>query len=477
MKLTLKEYINKVETGELKPEEVVNHYLEKAKELNNKYFAFIRFHEDYISENLDKFKDRPLKAAPIGIKDIILTKWYITSCASKMLEDYIPPYSATCFKNLEEKGWLMIWKTNMDEFAMWSSTETSYFWNTINPWWTNRIPWWSSGGSAAAVAADMCIAALGTDTGWSIRQPASLCGVVGVKPTYGTVSRYGVQAMASSLDQVWVFTKNVEDAVILLDAISWYDENDATSVKRDDFKTWFDALNISDLKWFKIAVIKQFFEEGLDENVKEVILNAIEKLKSLWAEVEWIDFPIIKYALPVYYIVMPAEVSTNLARFDGIRFGYQEDTFDYDSIYEYYSKIRSKAFGDEVKRRIMLWTYVLSAWYYDAYYLRAQKVRRLIKEGFDKIFADYDVVVGPVSPSVAWKIGEKTDDPLKMYLSDIYTIPVNLAGLPGMSLPVGFAEDRGEKLPVGLHIIAGQFQEAKMFAVANALEKVLNIEL
>ena len=474
MNLTLKEYIEKVDSWELKPEEVVANYLEKAKNLNKKLNAFVRFHKDYIEKYLNEFKNRRLKAAPIWIKDIILTKDYVTSCGSKMLEDYIPPYSATCFVNLEKNWWLMIWKTNMDEFAMGSSTETSYFWKTLNPYWTDRIPGGSSWGSAAAVAADMCIAALGTDTGGSIRQPASLCGVVGVKPTYGTVSRYGVQAMASSLDQVWVFTKTVEDAIILLDTISWYDENDATSIKRDDVKLWYDALNLEDLKWFKVAVPKEFFGEGLDEWVKNVILNAIEKLKEAGAEVQWIDFPLLKYALAVYYIVMPAEVSTNLARFDWIRFGYQEDTFDYDSIYQYYANVRAKGFWDEVKRRIMIWTYVLSAGYYDAYYLRAQKVRKKLKMEFDKIFEDYDVIVWPVSPTVAWKIGEKTDDPLKMYLSDIYTIPVNLAGLPGMSLPVGFAEDRGEKLPVGLHIIAGQFREDKMFGVARVLENYLS---
>lgn len=473
MNLTLSEYIKGVEQGKYNPEEVVFNYLEKAKKINKELNAFIRFHEDYVNKNLKEFSNRKLKAAPIWIKDIILTKDYITSCASKMLEDYIPPYSATCFENLEKDWWLMIGKTNMDEFAMWSSTETSYFWPTKNPHWKDRVPGGSSGWSAAAVAADMCIAALGTDTWWSIRQPASLCWVVGVKPTYGTVSRYWVQAMASSLDQVWVFTKTVEDAIILLDSIAWYDDKDATSVKRDDIKKWYDSLNLENLKWFKIAIPKQFFEDWLDENVKEVILNSIEILKSLWANVEWIDFPLLKYALAVYYIVMPAEVSTNLARFDWIRFGYQEDTFDYDNIYDYYASIRSKAFGEEVKRRIMIWTYVLSAGYYDAYYLRAQKVRKKLKTEFEKIFNDYDVIVWPVSPSVAWKLWEKTDDPLKMYLSDIYTIPVNLAGLPAMSLPVWFAQDLDEKLPVGLHIIAGQFKEYKMFAVASVLENNL----
>ncbi len=471
MNLTLKDYIQKVECWELKPEEVVSYYFEKANKLNWDIFAFVRFHPDYIEQNLSEFKQRPLKAAPIGIKDNILTKGYITSCASKMLENYIPPYSATCFQNLEKAWGLMIWKTNMDEFAMWSSTETSYFGKTKNPYWTDRIPWWSSWWSAAAVAADMVIAALWTDTGWSIRQPASLCGVVGVKPTYGRVSRYGVQAMASSLDQVWTLTKTVEDAIILLDSIAWNDPKDATSVAKNDRKSWYDILNLQNLKWFKIAVIKEFFWEGLEKNVKDKILEAIQKLGELGAEVSWINMPTINYALPIYYIVMPAEVSTNLARFDGIKFWYQEDTFDYENIYEYYASIRAKGFWDEVKRRIILGSYVLSAWYYDAYYLKAQKVRKKLKIEFDKIFQDYDVIVWPVSPSVAWKLWEKTDDPLKMYLSDIYTIPVNLAGLPAMSLPIGFVQDEGEQMPVGLHIIAWQWQENKMFAVGKVLEE------
>ena len=473
MNLTLKEYIAKVENWHLVPEEVVNNYLEKATKLNKDIFAFVRFHKDYIEKNINNLKNKKLKAAPIGIKDNILTKWYTTSCSSKMLEDYIPPYSATCFENLEKAGWLMIWKTNMDEFAMWSSTETSYFGKTKNPHDLERIPWWSSGWSAAAVAADMCIAALGTDTWGSIRQPASLCGVVGMKPTYGRVSRYWVQAMASSLDQVWTLTKTVEDSVILLDAISWYDPKDATSIKKDDKNSWYEALNIENLKWFKIAIIKQFFWEWLEKNVKEKVLEAIEQLEKLWAEIQWIDMPLINYALPIYYIVMPAEVSTNLARFDGIKFGYQEDTFDYDTIYEYYAWVRAKGFGDEVKRRIILGSYVLSAWYYDAYYLKAQKVRKKLKNEFDKIFNDFDAIVWPVSPSVAWKLWEKTDDPLKMYLSDIYTIPVNLAGLPAMSLPIWTVEEEWKQLPVGLHILAQQRNEDKIFAIGNVLKRNL----
>lgn len=475
MNLTLKEYIRKVQIWELIPENVLNHYFQKAKEKNNDLFAYIRFHEDYANKNIHEFKYKSLKAAPIWIKDIILTQWYVSSCGSKMLEDFVSPYSATCFKNLENAGGLMIWKTNMDEFAMWWSSITSYFGKPKNPYWTNRVPWWSSWWSAAAVASDMCIAALGTDTWWSIRQPSSLCGVVWLKPTYGRVSRFGVQAMASSLDQVWPITKTVEDNLIVLKSISWYDSNDSNSIKIDDYKLMDEAMTIQNLKWFKIALPKQYFDEWLDPKVKEVILNSIEEAKKLGAQVDWIDFPLLKYSLAVYYIVMPAESSTNLARFDGVRFGYQENTFDYDSIYEYYAKVRAEWFGAEVKRRIVIWTYVLSAGYYDAYYLRAQRVRAKLKKEFNKIFEDYDLILGPVSPTVAWGLDDKADDPIANYLADIYTITINLVWLPAMSLPAGFAEDKWENMPVWLHIIANQRNEYKIYGFANLMEKALKL--
>ncbi len=475
MNLTLKEYIRKVQVWELIPENVLDHYFKKAKERNLDLFSFVRFHEDYANKNIHDFKSRPLKAAPIWIKDIILTQWYISSCASRMLEDFVSPYSATCFKNLENAGGLMMGKTNMDEFAMGSATVNSYFGKTRNPYGKDRVPGWTSGGSAAAVAADMCIAALGTDTWWSIRQPSSLCGVVWLKPTYGRVSRFGVQAMTSSLDQVWPITKTVEDNLILLKAIAWFDSNDATSSKIDDYKLMDDAMQIQSLKNFKIALPKQYFDEWLDPKVKEVILNAVEEAKKLGAQVDWIDFPLLKYALATYYIISPAEVSTNLARFDGIRFGYQENTFDYDSIYEYYAKVRAEWFGPEAKRRIVIWTYVLSAGYYDAYYVRAQKVRKKLKMEFNKIFGDYDLILWPVSPTVAWGLDDKNDNPLSEYLADIYTITINLMGLPAMSLPVGFAEDKWEDMPVWLHIIANQRDEYKIYGFANLMEKTLKI--
>ncbi len=467
MELTLQDYIKWVKDWKLKAREVFDWYLQKAKEQNWQLNAFVRFHEDYIDKNFDNLSELDLKWAAIWIKDNFLTNGYISSCGSKMLENFVSPYSSTCFENLEKAGGCILGKTNMDEFAMWSSTENSYFWPTKNPYWQQRIPWWSSGGSAVAVASDLCIAALGTDTGGSIRQPASMCGVVGFKPTYWRISRYWIQAMASSLDQAWTFTKDVEDCVLLNKYLCWKDTKDATSVEKDDYHTWDEALQVDNLKWFKIAVANEFFQEWLDVDVKNIILEKIEQLKSKWATVDYVDFPFFNYALSVYYIVMPAELSTNLSRFDWIRFGLQKNTFDFDDIYQYYSDIRNSWFWDESKRRIILGTYVLSAGYYDAYYLRAQKVRNLIKKEYDKIFGEYDAMVWPVSPSAAWKLWEKVDDPLKMYLSDVYTMPVNLAGLPAISVPAWQIQQWKESLPVWFHIVSWQWQEDKIFAIAN----------
>lgn len=474
MNLTLKDYIQKVESWELNPSDVVASYQKKAKDKNDEIKAYISFVDQYVEENIETFKSRPLKSAPLAIKDNIMTKWYITTCWSKMLADYKAPYSATMFKNLEKNWWLIIGKANMDEFACWSSTEKSAFFPTKNPYWTDRVPWGTSWWSASAVGADMCIGAIGSDTWWSIRQPASFCNVVWLKPTYGRVSRFGVQAMWSSLDQVWTLTKTVEDSVILLKSICGWDENDATSVVMDDLDKWDDALKLTDLKSFKVAIPNQYFWEWINPKVKAVIFEAIEKVKSLWAKVDFVEFPELNYALPAYYIIMPAEQSTNLARFDGIRYGHSDDTFDYDTIYEYYAKMRSEWFWDEIKRRIMIWTYVLSAWYYDAYYRRAQKVRKKLKMWFDKIYSDYDLIIWPVSPIVAWKLWENADDPMADYLADIYTITANLAWIPWMSLPVGFAEDRGENMPVWLHILANQWSEHKIFWFANVLEQKRN---
>jgi len=463
MNLTLKEYIQKIEYWE-SPKAIFESYLEKAK--NDSYNAYVRLNE--FEANEEELKNTPLKWALIAIKDNYLTKWYVSSAASKMLENYVCPYSSTVYENLVKNGWVMLGKANMDEFAMGSSTETSYFWPTKNPVDETKIPGGSSGGSAAAVAGDLAIAALWTDTGGSIRQPASLCGVVGFKPTYWTNSRYGIVAMASSLDQAWTFTKTVEDAVILSKAIAGYDKNDATSIKREDLSSWDEVLEKKDLSWLKVALPKDFFGEWLQEGVKEKILEAVEKIKELGATVEEVQMPLLKHALEAYYIIMPAEVSTNLSRYDAIKYGYGENTFDSKNIYEYYAKARSHGFGKETKRRILLGSYVLSAGAYEKYYGQAQKVRKLIKQEYDRIFKDYDLIIWPTSPTTAWDLWAKTEDPLSMYLADIYTVPVNLAGLPAMSLPVGNASDTN--LPVGLHIIADQFKEDKIFHLANVLE-------
>lgn len=468
MNLTLKQYIEKIENWE-SINEIYNHYHQKAQK--DPYNAFVRLEKFDVDEQF--LKQTVLKWAPIWIKDNYLTKWFVSSAWSKFLENYKSPYSCTVYQNLVDNGWLMLWKTNMDEFAMWGSTETSYFWNTKNPVDPTKIPWWSSGGSAAAVAWDLCLASLWSDTGWSIRQPASMCGVVWFKPTYWTNSRYWIIAMASSLDQAWTFTKTVEDAVILSEVLASYDVNDATSVKRDDIKTWKEALWKTDISNLKIALPKEFLAEWVQAGVKESVLDAVETAKKLGANVQEVSMPLLKHALEVYYIIMPAEVSTNLSRFDGIKYWLWWNSFDFDTIEEYYANTRKEWFWTEAQRRILLWTYVLSAWVYEKYYWKAQKVRRLIKNEYDRIFQDFDLIIWPTSPTTAWNLWEKTDDPLAMYLADIYTVPVNLAGLPAMSLPIKTASDTN--LPVGLHIIADQFKEEKIFQFAQALENNIKI--
>lgn len=470
MNLTLKQYIDWVNNWSLNANDVINTYINKAKEQNSQTFSFVRFHEDYVRSHIDDLITKPLHGAPIGLKDIILTKGYISSCGSKIMEDFISPYSATCFETLEKNGGLMIGKTNMDEFAMGSSTETSYFGKTINPHWVNRVPGGSSGGSAAAVAADLCIAALGTDTGGSVRQPASFCGIVGLKPTYGRVSRYGVQSMASSLDQVGVMTKTVEDAGILLKAISGHDSRDAQSCPEAD--TW-QAPKYKNKPWKpKLALPKEALGEGLDPRIKTRFLEIIKKLHGLWWEIEEIDLPIMGYAVPMYYTLMPAEVSTNLARFDGIRFGLQDDTTKYKDIFQYYQKVRSEGFGEEVKRRILLGTFVLSSANYEWYYLKAQQAREQLKADFSKIFQKYDAIITPTTPTLPGKIGEKISDPLTMYLEDMYTIPANMAWIPAMSVPWGMIEENEEMLPMGIQLMCDLWQEEKLLELGNIIESV-----
>lgn len=471
MKLTLKEYI----TGDkYVSQDVVNEYLTTAKQLNADYFSFIRFHQDYIDAHLDEFAQRPLKAAPIGIKDIILTQDYISSCWSKMLEGYVSPYSATCFLNLEKNWGLMIGKTNMDEFAMWSTTESSYFGITKNIYGIDRTPWWSSGWSAVAVASGACMAALGTDTWGSIRQPAAWCGIVGIKPTYGMVSRYGVQSMASSLDQVWVMAKTVDDAEILLRAIAWFDPKDSQSDPRaDDFVDDQWLITNDQSKKFKIGIPKEALWDGLDPKIKALFLDTLQKLRADWVIVDDISLPMLSYSVPMYYTLMPAEVSTNLARFDWIKFGLQSDSMDAESLQKYYETIRSEWFGDEAKRRILLGTFVLSSANYEWYYLKAQKAREELQTEMDMIFAHYDIILMPTVPEVAWKIGSTTNDPLKAYLADMYTIPANMWGLPAMSLPMGLVEDQWEMMPTWIQLMAQKWSEKKVFGFGRYLEILL----
>jgi len=409
----------------------------------------------------------PLTGIPIALKDLLCTEGVTTTCGSRMLATFVPPYSATVVERLQAGGAVTVGKTNMDEFAMGSSTEWSAFHPTRNPWDTSRVPGGSSGGSAAAVAADEALLALGTDTGGSIRQPASLCGVVGLKPTYGRVSRYGLVAFASSLDQIGPLAKDVEDCALLLQAIAGYDPRDATSVNVavPDYRA---ALR-PDLRGVRLALPRDYFVEGMQPGVEAAIRAAVARLVELGAQVDDVTLPHTRHALATYYIIAPAEASANLARYEGVRYGYAAEA---DTMWEAYSRTRTEGFGPEVKRRIMLGTYALSATYYDAYYVKAQKARTLIKEDFDRVFASYDAVVGPVSPTVAFPLGAKMDAPMAMYLNDACTIPVNMAGLPGISVPCGYLDG----LPVGLQVIGPAFGEEICLRVAYAYEQSGHVE-
>jgi len=406
----------------------------------------------------------PLAGIPVGIKDSICTQGIPTTCASRILENFIPPYDSTVTQKLAEAGAVMVGKTNLDEFSMGSSTETSAYQTTANPWDLSRIPGGSSGGSAAAVASGECPIALGGDTGGSIRLPAAFCGVVGLKPTYGLVSRYGLVAFASSLDQIGPFGRTVEDAAILLGVLAGHDSKDSTSLKVEipDYTQFL----IPDLKGKKLGVIQETFGEGLDPAVEQAVRQAIQQLQDLGAEVQEISCPRFRYGLPAYYIIAPSEASANLARYDGVKYGLRATQAE--NLLDMYTRTRTSGFGAEVKRRIMIGTYTLSAGYYDAYYLKAQKVRTLIKQDFERAFEQVDVLVCPTAPTTAFKAGEKTADPLSMYLTDLMTIPVNLAGLPGMSLPCGF-DHLG--LPIGLQLIGKALREDQLIQVAHAYEQ------
>jgi aspartyl-tRNA(Asn)/glutamyl-tRNA(Gln) amidotransferase subunit A len=407
---------------------------------------------------------QPLTGIPVGLKDIFLTKGVLTTCASRILNNFIAPYDATVVSKLRDAGAVFVGKLNMDEFAMGSSTENSAYGVTRNPWDLERIPGGSSGGSSAALAAGESIITLGTDTGGSIRQPASVCGVVGIKPTYGRVSRYGVIAFASSLDQVGPFALDVEDCAIALEAIAGHDPRDSTSAPAavPDFR----ADLKKGVKGLKIGVPKEYFVEGMDPEVEKAVHTAIDALKQQGAEVVEVSLPHTEYAVATYYLVAPAEASSNLARYDGVRFGYRAAAPE--NLLDMYMRSRGEGFGPEVKRRIMIGTYALSSGYYDAYYLKAQKVRTLLKQDFDEAFKQVDVIVTPTAPSAAFKIGEKSADPLQMYLSDIFTIACNLAGIPGISLPCGFTSNN---LPIGLQLLGKAWDEATLFRVGWAYEQ------
>ncbi len=453
-------------SGEITPEDVTRSVFRRIQACEKDVRAYITLLEEEAMKRARELKDAdrslPLYGIPVAIKDNMCTAGVQTSCASKILVPYKPPYDATIVRKIKEAGAVIVGKTNMDEFAMGSSCEHSGFFPTHNPWDLERVPGGSSGGSAAAVAACECILATGSDTGGSIRQPASLCGVVGFKPTYGRVSRFGLIAFASSLDQIGPFSKDVRDCALFMNVLAGYDPADSTSI--DHTPPDYLKCLTGDVKGMRIGVVKELIGEGIDGEIREITMKSIGKYRSLGAEIKEVELPITKYALPAYYLIAPAEASSNLARYDGVQYGMRVQTNDIISMY---CATRREGFGDEVKRRIMLGTYALSAGYYDAYYLHALKVRTLIVKDFERAFKECDVLLSPTAPSTAFKIGEKTADPLSMYMSDICTIPVNLAGLPGISVPCGLSGG----LPVGLHLIGPTLGEEAVLRAAHAFEQ------
>lgn len=404
----------------------------------------------------------PLAGVPMAVKDNICIQGMLTTCSSRILDNFVPTYTAQAVNNLADAGAVVLGKTNMDEFAMGSTTETSYYGVTRNPWNLEYAPGGSSGGSCAAVSAEECFFALGSDTGGSIRQPSSFCGVTGLKPTYGTISRYGLIAYGSSLDQIGPVAKDVTDCAAILEAAASYDEKDSTSVKRE--YRFLDALT-EDVRGMKIGIPKDYLGEGLDPEVEKTVLNAAEVLRGMGAEVEEFHLSLVKYAVPAYYIIASAEASSNLSRFDGVKYGYRAR--EYEGLHEMYKKTRTDGFGEEVKRRIMLGSFVLSSGYYDAYYMKALRTKALIRQAFDQAFEKYDVILGPVAPAAAPKIGESLSDPMKMYLGDVYTVAVNLAGLPGISVPAG---NNSKGLPIGVQMIGDCFKEKNILRAAYAFE-------
>lgn len=471
-RLSLVELQRKFTAGEVTATEIVRAYFLRIGQVEGKVKAYLTQTKESamaqaaaLDHRLKGWrKTKPMTGMPLAVKDNLCTEGVATTCASRMLQHFVPPYDATVIAKLVDQEYLLVGKTNLDEFAMGSSTENSAFGPTRNPWNLHCVPGGSSGGSAAAVAADECVAALGSDTGGSIRQPAAFCGVVGLKPTYGRVSRYGLVAFASSLDQIGPITKTVPDAAFLLGVIAGHDPMDSTSADLP-VPDYMKALRKKDLKKLKVGVPVEFFAEGLDPEVESAVRAAIDELQNLGGEIKEIRLPRTDAAIAVYYVIATAEASSNLARYDGVKFGLRAK--DTKNLLDLYMKTRQEGFGPEVKRRIMLGTYALSAGYYDAYYGKAQTVRTLICQDFEEAFKEVDVIVTPVTPTPAFKLGEKSEDPLQMYLSDIYTISVNLAGLPAMSLPCGFSK---AGLPIGLQLIGRAFEEETLLRAANAYE-------
>lgn len=473
MSLTAVELGKKIKSGEIGVAEAAKAALEETQKREDQINSYVTvLDEEAILAQAEEVQkqidggtlDSPLAGVPAAIKDNMCTRGILTTCSSKILGNFVPSYSAEAVRNLEKAGAVIIGKTNMDEFAMGSTTETSAYGITRNPHNTEHVPGGSSGGSCAAVAACECTYALGSDTGGSIRQPSSFCGVTGIKPTYGTVSRYGLIAYGSSLDQIGPIAKDVTDCAAILEAISSYDKKDSTSIQREDLD--FTSALVADIKGMKIGIPRDYFGEGLDPQVKTAIEKAAGVLEENGALLEEFDLSLVEYAIPAYYVIASAEASSNLSRFDGVKYGYR--TGDYEGLHNMYKKTRSEGFGPEVKRRIMLGSFVLSSGYYDAYYLKALRTKALIKKAFDQAFERYDMILAPAAPTTAPKVGESLSDPIKMYLGDIYTISVNLAGLPGISLPCG-KDDKG--LPIGMQLIGDCFQEKKIIRAAYTFEQ------
>ena len=477
MSLTAVELGRKIKEKEVTVEEAVTAALDAIEKREAQVHSFVTVDREGALKRAKEVQAKinageltgPLAGVPVAIKDNMCTKGLLTTCSSKILYNFVPTYTAEAVLNLEKAGAVILGKTNMDEFAMGSTTETSAYGVTQNPWTTGHVPGGSSGGSCAAVAAEECSYALGSDTGGSIRQPSSFCGVTGIKPTYGTVSRYGLIAYGSSLDQIGPIAKDVTDCATILEAIASHDVKDSTSVQREDYD--FTTALVDDVRGMKIGIPRDYFGDGLDPEVKAAVLGAAKKLEEKGAIVEEFDLSLVEYAIPAYYVIACAEASSNLARFDGVKYGYR--TEQYDGLHNMYKKTRSEGFGAEAKRRIMLGSFVLSSGYYDAYYLKALRTKALIKQAFDKAFEKYDVILGPAAPTTAPKLGESLSDPLKMYLGDIYTISVNLAGLPGITLPCG-TDQSG--LPIGLQLIGDCFAEKKIIRAAYAYEQTRSYE-